>query len=104
MVRERLAAGASVEGFALVSAIWARWCEGTREDGSTIEPNDPLWDALTVVAAEARNRPMAWLEQRHIYGDLADNEAFSRAFEDWLSRIWSDGCRASLQLYLAGNE
>lgn len=102
MVRERLAAGASVEGLALSSAIWARWCAGTREDGSKIEPNDPLWDTLTVAAAEARERPLAWLEQRHIFGDLVEKEAFAKPFERWLSKIWSDGCRATLQKYLAG--
>ncbi len=37
-VRESLAAGRSVEGLALCSAIWARYCLGTREDGTTVEP------------------------------------------------------------------
>ena len=101
MVRERLAAGASVEGFALESALWARWCAGTRDDGSTIEPNDPLWGKLTVAAAEARERPLAWLEQRQLYGNLIDVPGFAEPFERWLSMIWADGTAAALKKYIA---
>ncbi len=84
------------------SALWARWCHGTRDDGSTIEPNDPLWDTLTVAAAEARDRPMAWLEQRQIYGKLADEPRFAEPFERWLKMIWAEGTAAALEKYSAG--
>ncbi|CAN0605643.1 unnamed protein product, partial [Ectocarpus sp. 12 AP-2014] len=40
-VRDALQAGADVTGLALVEALWARMCFGTREDGSTIDANDP---------------------------------------------------------------
>jgi mannitol 2-dehydrogenase len=98
-VREALAAGTPVEGLALVEAAWARMCEGTREDGSVIEPNDPFWNDLTKVAKAARTRPRAWLEQRQTYGDLADAPRFADAFEKWLATIWSDGMEAALTAY-----
>ena len=44
ILRDGLRTGAPVQGLALVEALWARMCEGTREDGSVIEPNDPSWD------------------------------------------------------------
>ena len=100
ILRDGLAAGTPIEGLALVEAAWARMCEGTREDGSRIEPNDPLWDMLTVAAQQARNRPRAWLEQRQFYGDLAEQQRFADAFERWLGMIWADGLEASIQAYV----
>ena len=100
IVRDGLRTGAPVEGLALVEALWARMCEGTREDGSVIEPNDPFWDTLQAAANAARDRPRVWLEQRQIYGDLVEAPRFADAFERWLDRIWSDGCETSLQAYV----
>lgn len=101
ILRDGLASGHPVRGLALVEALWARMCEGTREDGSTIAPNDPNWEDLTTAAKAARQSPGIWLEQRQIYGDLADNPAFADAFCDWLTLIWSDGCEAALRAYAA---
>ncbi len=100
-LRDGLETGAPVEGLALVEALWARMCEGRREDGSIIEPNDPQWDRLSAVAKAARNNPRAWLEQRQIYGDLVEAPRFAAAFERWLNKILSDGCDASLQAYVS---
>ncbi len=102
LVREGLASGVPTRGLALVEALWARMCAGSREDGSQIEPNDPFWDALSAAAAEARKRPAAWLEQRQFYGDLADNQGFAATFEDWLDLIWTQGCEAALSRYMNG--
>lgn len=102
IVRDQLAAGRSMHGLALAEALWARMCAGAREDGSAIEPNDPVWSDLTEVAAAARTRPAAWLEQNRIYGELATSGAFADAFANWLTLIWRDGCREALSQYLAG--
>lgn len=104
ILRDQLAAGRSVTGLALVEALWARMCAGTREDGSDIAPNDPFWDDLTAVAQAAKSRPHAWLEQTHIYGDLAQATPFRDAFEGWLSLIWSSGCTAALRTYAGAEE
>ena len=100
IVRDQLAAGRTVEGLALVEALWARMCAGTREDGSTVDANDPIWDDLTSVAHAAKERPAAWLEQSNIYGDLANSDAFSAAFCKWLPLIWTQGCEAALSSYV----
>lgn len=102
ILRDALEAGAPVEGLALTEALWARMCEGTREDGTVIEPNDPIWDELQAAAKQARERPGAWLEQRRIYGELGDARAFAEPFERWLALIWSDGAEAALRAYLDG--
>lgn len=99
IIRDGLANGVPVEGLALAEAIWARMCFGTREDGSLIEANDPIWDSLTATAAAAKDRPMAWLEQSRIYSDLNDEPRFATAFETWLRKIWADGVEAALSAY-----
>ncbi|GAA6199489.1 mannitol dehydrogenase family protein [Aquicoccus sp. SU-CL01552] len=99
ILRDQLAAGGSVSGLALVEALWARMCEGTREDGTRIMPNDPVWDALKRIGAQAWARPKAWIEQRRFYGDLPEAQQFAEEFEDWLAVIWAEGCEAALKEY-----
>ena len=101
-LRAALASGDAFDGLALSQAIWARMCEGTREDGSNIEPNDPIWDKLQAAAKAAKSDPLDWLNQRDIYGDLADNKAFKDRFDHWLTMIWSEGMEVTLRAYLQG--
>jgi mannitol 2-dehydrogenase len=99
-VRDALAKDAPVAGLALVEALWARMCAGTREDGSAIEANDPHWSALMSTANRARDTPNLWLDQRHIYGALAQDPRFSVAFANWLAAIWSDGATTTVLRYI----
>ncbi|MCJ7874342.1 mannitol dehydrogenase family protein [Phaeobacter sp. J2-8] len=99
-IRDALAAGTPVSGLALSQALWARMCAGTREDGSVIEPNDPIWARLTATAKLAKSDPDHWLAQRELYGALADNAQFRSDFRKWLTLIWSKGVEAALQAYL----
>ncbi|MGR3454740.1 mannitol dehydrogenase family protein [Pseudooceanicola sp.] len=101
-VRDGLAAGTPVAGLALVSAAWARYCLGRREDGSDVASNDPHWEMLNRVAAEAKDRPAAWLEMRQCYGDLADQPRFSESFAKWLRMIYAEGMEATITAYLKG--
>ena len=100
-IREGVASDTSVEGLALVEAAWARMCEGTREDGSLIEPNDPNWDDLRAAARNARTDPAAWLAQSQLYGDLAKTPVFARAFDKWLRIIWAEGITAAIDTYVS---
>lgn len=101
-IRDSLAAGTPIDGLALSQALWCRMCEGTREDGSTIEPNDPVWDQINSAAKAARDNPQAWLDQRQFYGKLADDARFAEAFAKWVRLIWADGVEAALKAYQAG--
>lgn len=100
ILRDSLAKGTSISGLALTEALWARMCHGTRDDGSLIDPNDPIWSDLMATAQTARNTPAAWLLQKQIYGDLASNPHFGAAFAGWLSALWENGTRATLSAYL----
>jgi len=98
---DRLAAGQSVTGLALVSALWARYCYGESDSGKPIPPNDPNWDRLTALAKAAKADPKAWLGMADIFGPLATNPAYVAAFTAALSSLWSRGTSATLQAYLA---
>jgi len=98
-VRDGLASGVPVEGLALVSAAWCRYCLGVTESGEAIPANDPVWSDLLACAQDARERPRAWLEQRAIYGDLGDDPRFAEPFARWLRMIHGDGMEAALRAY-----
>ncbi len=100
IVRDQLAAGGSIAGLALVEALWARMCEGKREDGSEIAPNDPCRNDLQSAARAAKARSRAWLEQKQIYGNLAEDGRFADTFDRWMRMIWADGCETALQSYI----
>lgn len=100
ILREALAAGTPISGLALTEALWARMCYGTREDGSTIEANDPIWSDLVATATRAREMPNVWLQQTQIYGELAADTRFATAFEGWLTDIWDNGTETALSRYL----
>lgn len=100
-IADRLKAGLSVEGLALESALWCRYCYGVSDSGKVIEPNDPSWDRLQQLSQTAKNDPAAWLSMRDIYGDTADNAAFSKPFATWLKALWAEGTEAVLKRYLA---
>lgn len=102
VIRDAIAAGTPLDGLALSQALWCRMCEGTREDGTTVEPNDPAWDTLQAAASAARNDPRQWIEMRQFYGDLADDARFAAAFDRWLRAIWANGVVATLDAYIAG--
>lgn len=99
-LRKALESGGPIEGLALTQALWARMCEGTREGGTLIEPNDPIWDELSDVAKVAKPDPQAWLNQSSLYGDLATNKLFCESFSHWLRLIWSDGTEKAIQTYI----
>ena len=100
-IRDRLDKGQPGTGLALESALWCRYVAGTTDAGEEIAPNDPDWDRLVALSAEAKTRPAAWLEQRTVYGDLATNPHFAALFGGWLDRLWADGVQKTLEAYLA---
>ena len=90
----------SINGLSLAEALWARMCEGTREDGSTIEPNDPNWEKLNTCAKKSRENPLKWLEQIEIYGDSSKDEKLKVYFSKWLKMIYEQGVEKTISEYL----
>jgi mannitol 2-dehydrogenase len=99
-IADRLRAGQDIDGLALESALWCRYCFGTTDSGKTIEPNDPNWSRLQQVAMAARDNPPAWLEMDDIYGDVGSSPVFSSAFASALKHVWNVGTARALEDYL----
>lgn len=99
ILQDALAAGGSHSGLCLVEALWARMCAGARDDGSTIEANDPNWDALNATALAAKDAPERWLEQDHIYGALGQDSRVVESFSHWLRVIWQEGSQAAIERF-----
>ena len=90
----------SIIGLSLAEALWARMCEGTREDGSIIEPNVPHWEKLHACAKKSKENPLEWLEQLEIYGDTSKDDKFRDYFSKWLKMIYQEGVENTLNEYL----
>lgn len=101
-IYDGLASGTPIDGLALVSAIWAIYCIGKTTDGTVIAPNDPHWLALQHAARQAQTRPDAWLEQRHIYGDLIKTPRFVEAFSAAYHTLQSAGLEVAIATYADG--
>lgn len=99
-IADRLDRGLPVEGLALESALWCRYCAGTTDAGAEIAPNDPNWERLNENAQAAMNDPAHWFSMRDIYGRVAESPAFRERFAQDLSALWRDGTEAVLRSYL----
>jgi mannitol 2-dehydrogenase len=97
VIREQLAAGRTVTRSAAVVACWARYAEGTDENGERYEIDDDLAPQLRAAALQQRSRPLAFLaDNRAVFGDLADDERFTRVYEAILSALHEHGVRSTL--------
>ena len=94
----------SVNGLALVSAMWCRYCQGVTESGKEIDPNDPQWDKLHKLALQVKDdgQPQLWLQGLpDVYGSTKDSSVFVEAFTAALNRIESDGVEAAMKHYIS---
>jgi mannitol 2-dehydrogenase len=98
-ISDRLDARASIDGLALASAFWCRYCEGIDEAGNEIPPNDPAWDHLHATAIASRTDPLEWLSMTNVYGDLGQNEQFQKSFSDSLAGVREKGVASMIQSY-----
>jgi mannitol 2-dehydrogenase len=102
VIADNLKAGRSINGLALESALWCRYCAGTTDGGKIIEPNDPSWPRLQALSLKAKSDPLQWLTMDDIYGDVAKDEGFRIAFSAWLTMLWRDGTAKTLENYIGG--
>ncbi len=97
---DRLQAGKSINGLALESALWCRYCFGTTDSGVVIEANDPSWDMLQARSKVAKSNPQHWLDMTEIYGDVGKHPEMQKQFTHYLNAIWKDGAEKTVQTYL----
>ncbi|MET0701066.1 MAG: mannitol dehydrogenase family protein [Mycobacterium sp.] len=98
VIRANLSSGAPIRLSAAIVASWARYAEGTDEQGEPIEVVDQLADSLVPIAQSQRDNPLAFIENRSVFGDLVDQPRFVEAYRWALDSLHSDGARATLEL------
>jgi mannitol 2-dehydrogenase len=97
VVRHNLDTGGEILRSAAVVASWARYAEGVDEQGEPIEVVDRLSKELTEIARTQKDEPLAFIQNRDLFGDLADNERFVSAYLSALASLHEKGARATLE-------
>ncbi len=101
----QLAHDGPIERCAAVVASWARYAEGVDEQGEAIDVVDPLADVLRTAALRQREQPLAFVENRNVFGDLVDHERFVASYTRLLSALLNEGAQALIDgLAASGQE
>jgi mannitol 2-dehydrogenase len=100
VVREQLEAGGSVELSAAIVASWARYAEAVDEQGAPIDIVDSRRDRIMSAAARQREHPTAFIEDRELFGDLAQHEAFRVPYVRALGLLRDRGAARTLRVIL----
>jgi mannitol 2-dehydrogenase len=96
VIRHQLATGGVITRSAAIVASWARYAEGVDEQGRPIEVVDRLAERLTESARRQREDPDAFIANRDVFGDLADDQRFMTAYRSALKALHEHGARATL--------
>lgn len=102
VIRENLEAGRDVTASAAIVASWARYAEGTGENGEEWPVVDRLHDRVMAAAARHDEDPLAFLRDEELFGDLVQREAFTTPYLHALEMLRSRGARALLTELVAG--
>jgi mannitol 2-dehydrogenase len=100
VVRDNLRSAGQVRLSAAIVASWARYAEAIDEQGQPIEVVDPLADTLIPIARSQRDNPVAFLQNRAVFGDLVDEPRFVEPYLWTLASLHRHGARATLQALL----
>jgi mannitol 2-dehydrogenase len=97
VIRANLESGGPVELSAAIVASWARYDEAVDEDGEPIEVVDQLADSLVPIAQSQHDNPLAFIENEALFGDLAKQPRFVKAYRWALDSLHRHGARATLE-------
>ena len=97
VVRHQLASGGEVRRSALIVAAWARYAEAVDESGEPIDVVDRRRDSVLAKAQQQGEEPLAFLQDGELFGDIAEDEAFTSAYLAALESLHVNGARATLE-------
>ena len=103
VIRAQLERGGPVRRSALVVAAWARYAEGVDEDGQPIEIVDRRKDAVMQRAAAQSSDRLAFLRDPDLFGDLVEDERFTKEYVAALDSLHKQGARATLEAWEGGS-
>lgn len=94
VIRAQVAGGGPIERSAAIVASWARYAEGVDEAGEPIILHDRLAESLHDLAKQGGT---AFIENRSLFGDLADNSRFVASYQEALDSLHTVGARATIE-------
>jgi mannitol 2-dehydrogenase len=97
VARDQVTRGGPIDRCALVVAAWARSAEGFDDHGAPLETVDPRRDEIVGRARLSAADPSAFLRDPALFGGLAIDPAFVRAFAEALGSLRRYGTRTTLQ-------
>ena len=97
VLRSNLASGGSISHTTAIVASWARYAEAIDEQGHAIEIVDRLAEQVVELARCYPDDPFALLQLDQLFGDLAENEQFRKAYSTILGRIHQIGALATVE-------
>ena len=100
VIRENIAAARPVPLSAAICAAWARYAEGTDEQGAPIEIVDRIADerhAAALAQLEEGGDPLAFVRNRDLFGDIADQPQFTEPYLVALELLHTHGAAATLR-------
>jgi mannitol 2-dehydrogenase len=97
VVRINLENGGEIRRSAAIVASWARYDEGTDEQGNPIDVVDRLKDTLVAAAVRQRQDPLSFISNREVFGDLIDDERFVAAYSAALAGLHHRGAKETLR-------
>ena len=100
VIRANLDTGDPIRLSAAIVASWARYAEAVDEHGEPIEVVDQLADSLIPIAQSQRDKPLAFIENETLFGDLAQQSRFVEAYRWALDTLHRDGARTTLEQLL----
>ena len=102
VIREQIALGGSIALSAAIVASWARYAEGVDEQGNAITVVDNVREEVMAAASAQRENNLAFIQNRNLFGDLAENEIFANAYAAALVSIFDNGAHAALEAIVQG--
>jgi len=96
-IRDRLAAGASVDLLSLALAAWMRRARGVDEAGAPIDVRHPLAAELRERAIAGGGDPGPLLGVRALFGDLGDDTRLAEPTGRWLASLYEVGANETLE-------
>jgi mannitol 2-dehydrogenase len=94
VIRANLATGGEIGRAVAVVAAWARSAEGVDDAGRPVELVDSRRDELSARARRSPEDPLAFVSDRELFGDLADDQRFATAYRTALALLGDRGARA----------
>lgn len=88
---ENLARGGDIRYATLVIAAWCYYSDkGIDQHRQPIEITDVMSAELNQAAQQSLTDPLSFIKQASLFGNLAENEQFSKLYVDMVQRIYED--------------